>query len=236
MNARWSRPRGGCSPSACTRCPAGSTARSPRSLRVRQRELDLAMSDTARDHLRRRGLVLREIRESLHRQGFLEVETPVLHTVHGGANARPFVTHSNAYDLPLSLRIAPESLPQAALRRRRRAGLRARPCLPQRGRRPHPQPGVHRAGGLRRVRRLHLHAAPVPGARGGRGEGRPRRAHAGTTRRGRHRGAGRRRRRVAGGRGPRRGGGRGRRTRRLGHPARTAARDRRRPRHHRRRA
>lgn len=77
-------------------------------LRVRQRELDLAMSDPARDHLRRRATVLRVLRESLHRQGFLEVETPVLHTVHGGANARPFATHSNAYDLPLSLRIAPE--------------------------------------------------------------------------------------------------------------------------------
>ncbi|MBM7519081.1 bifunctional lysylphosphatidylglycerol synthetase/lysine--tRNA ligase LysX [Nocardioides nitrophenolicus] len=77
-------------------------------LRVRQRQLDLAMSDDAREHLRRRAQVLRGIRETLHRQDYLEVETPVLHTVHGGANARPFTTYSNAYDLPLSLRIAPE--------------------------------------------------------------------------------------------------------------------------------
>ncbi len=77
-------------------------------LRVRQRHLDLAMNDSAREHLRRRAEVLRAIRETLHGQDYLEVETPVLHTVHGGANARPFATYSNAYDLPLSLRIAPE--------------------------------------------------------------------------------------------------------------------------------
>lgn len=77
-------------------------------VRVRQRHVDLALNDDARELLRRRGTVIRQIRETLHAQGYLEVETPVLHTVHGGANARPFTTYSNAYDLPLSLRIAPE--------------------------------------------------------------------------------------------------------------------------------
>ena len=77
-------------------------------VRVRQRHLDLAMNDDARELLRRRATVIRQIRETLHEHGYLEVETPVLHTVHGGANARPFTTYSNAYDLPLSLRIAPE--------------------------------------------------------------------------------------------------------------------------------
>src|SRR5699024_3839832 len=52
--------------------------------------------------------VIRELRNALERRGFLEVETPMLQTLHGGAAARPFVTHSNALDLDLYLRIAPE--------------------------------------------------------------------------------------------------------------------------------
>ncbi|MFE9688211.1 bifunctional lysylphosphatidylglycerol synthetase/lysine--tRNA ligase LysX [Micromonospora sp. NPDC005806] len=76
--------------------------------RVRQRYLDLAINADARDLLRARGAALHSLRSSLVGRGFLEVETPILQRVHGGANARPFVTHSNAYDLRLSLRIAPE--------------------------------------------------------------------------------------------------------------------------------
>ena len=52
--------------------------------------------------------VIRSIREELHARGFLEVETPVLQPVHGGANARPFATHINAYDMDIYLRIALE--------------------------------------------------------------------------------------------------------------------------------
>src|SRR5664280_843292 len=51
---------------------------------------------------------MRSLREVLHRRGFLEVETPMLQTIHGGAAARPFVTHMNAFDIELYLRIAPE--------------------------------------------------------------------------------------------------------------------------------
>ena len=51
---------------------------------------------------------MRSLRESLHRRGYLEVETPMLQLLHGGAAARPFVTHSNALDIDLYLRIAPE--------------------------------------------------------------------------------------------------------------------------------
>ncbi|MFU8872066.1 bifunctional lysylphosphatidylglycerol synthetase/lysine--tRNA ligase LysX [Micromonospora sp. SL4-19] len=76
--------------------------------RVRQRYLDLAINADARELLRARGAALHSLRSVLVGQGFLEVETPILQRVHGGANARPFVTHSNAYDLRLSLRIAPE--------------------------------------------------------------------------------------------------------------------------------
>jgi lysyl-tRNA synthetase class 2 len=76
--------------------------------KVRQRYLDLVLDADARDLLRLRGAVLHSLRATLVGRGFLEAETPVLQRVHGGANARPFVTHSNAYDLRLFLRIAPE--------------------------------------------------------------------------------------------------------------------------------
>ncbi|HEX6501052.1 MAG TPA: bifunctional lysylphosphatidylglycerol synthetase/lysine--tRNA ligase LysX [Micromonosporaceae bacterium] len=76
--------------------------------RVRQRYLDLVINPQARETLRVRAAVLHALRTSLVERGYLEVETPMLQRVHGGANARPFVTHSNAYDLRLYLRIAPE--------------------------------------------------------------------------------------------------------------------------------
>ncbi|WP_024795363.1 bifunctional lysylphosphatidylglycerol synthetase/lysine--tRNA ligase LysX [Tomitella biformata] len=76
--------------------------------RVRNRYVDLAINPEARAIATARSAVLHSLRDSLHRQGFLEVETPILQQVHGGANARPFTTHINAYDLDLYLRIAPE--------------------------------------------------------------------------------------------------------------------------------
>ncbi len=77
-------------------------------VRVRQRYLDLAVSSVARHRLVARSAAIRAVRDTLHGLGYLEVETPILQTVHGGANARPFRTHINAYDLDLYLRIAPE--------------------------------------------------------------------------------------------------------------------------------
>jgi lysyl-tRNA synthetase, class II len=76
--------------------------------RVRARYVDLAINTEARDLIRARSGVLHAIRETLVGKGFLEVETPILQQIHGGANARPFLTHINAYDLDLYLRIAPE--------------------------------------------------------------------------------------------------------------------------------
>jgi lysyl-tRNA synthetase, class II len=76
--------------------------------RVRARYVDLAINNEARDLIRARSGVLHAIRETLVGKGFLEVETPILQQIHGGANARPFLTHINAYDLDLYLRIAPE--------------------------------------------------------------------------------------------------------------------------------
>ncbi len=76
--------------------------------RVRARYVDLAINPSARDLIRSRSEILRSIRETLFAKGFLEVETPILQQIHGGANARPFQTHINAYDLDMYLRIAPE--------------------------------------------------------------------------------------------------------------------------------
>ncbi len=76
--------------------------------RVRMRYVDLIMRPAARDIAYLRSTVVRSIRESLQHRGYVEVETPILQLVHGGANARPFQTHINAYDLELSLRIATE--------------------------------------------------------------------------------------------------------------------------------
>ena len=76
--------------------------------RVRARYVDLAINPVARDLIRARSDILRSIRDTLFAKGFLEVETPILQQIHGGANARPFQTHINAYDLDLYLRIAPE--------------------------------------------------------------------------------------------------------------------------------
>ncbi|ASW58047.1 lysine--tRNA ligase [Plantactinospora sp. KBS50] len=76
--------------------------------RVRQRYVDLIMRPAARETVRTRAAVVRSLRDSLHERGFLEVETPMLQLIQGGATARPFVTHSNALDTDLYLRIAPE--------------------------------------------------------------------------------------------------------------------------------
>lgn len=76
--------------------------------RVRQRYVDLISRPLARATVRNRAHVMRSLRESLHQRGYIEIETPMLQTQHGGAAARPFVTHMNAFDLDLYLRIAPE--------------------------------------------------------------------------------------------------------------------------------
>ncbi|WP_439098190.1 bifunctional lysylphosphatidylglycerol synthetase/lysine--tRNA ligase LysX [Mycobacterium europaeum] len=76
--------------------------------RVRTRYVDLAVNPESHELITARSSVLRSVRETLFAKGFIEVETPILQQIHGGATARPFVTHINTYDMDLFLRIAPE--------------------------------------------------------------------------------------------------------------------------------
>ncbi|RHM54428.1 lysine--tRNA ligase [Mitsuokella sp. AF33-22] len=77
-------------------------------IRYRQRYLDLIMNPEVRDTFRKRTKIIQSIRQYLDDRDYLEVETPVLSTIAGGAAARPFVTHHNALDIDLYLRIATE--------------------------------------------------------------------------------------------------------------------------------
>lgn len=77
-------------------------------LRYRQRYVDLIMNEETRRVFQVRAKILDKLRQFLNEQGYIEVETPMLHPISGGALARPFITHHNALDMALYLRIAPE--------------------------------------------------------------------------------------------------------------------------------
>lgn len=77
-------------------------------LRYRQRYVDLIMNPEVKDTFIKRSVIIKTIREELDSRGYIEVETPILNTIPGGAAARPFITHHNTLDIDLYLRIAPE--------------------------------------------------------------------------------------------------------------------------------
>ncbi len=76
--------------------------------RVRQRYVDLIVRDAAREQVKTRSAIVKAIRDTLHGEDYIELETPILQLIHGGASARPFHTHLNAFDQPMTLRIAIE--------------------------------------------------------------------------------------------------------------------------------
>ena len=77
-------------------------------LRYRQRYVDLIVNPEVRDTFVKRSQIVAKIREYMMRDGFMEVETPMMHAIPGGAAARPFITHHNALDIDIYMRIAPE--------------------------------------------------------------------------------------------------------------------------------
>ncbi|HPR73038.1 MAG TPA: OB-fold nucleic acid binding domain-containing protein, partial [Bacteroidales bacterium] len=77
-------------------------------MRYRQRYIDLIVNPHVRDVFRKRSLIIQSMREFFNSKGYLEVETPILQPIPGGAAARPFITHHNTLDIPLYLRIADE--------------------------------------------------------------------------------------------------------------------------------
>lgn len=77
-------------------------------IRYRQRYLDMIMNNEVRDDFIKRAKIISGIRKFFEERGFLEVETPMMHPIAGGANARPFITHHNTLDVDFYLKIAPE--------------------------------------------------------------------------------------------------------------------------------
>ena len=112
-------------------------------MRYRQRYVDTIVNPEVKDTFIKRSQILKALREFLDAKGFLEVDTPVLQTIEIGANSRSFVTHHNALDIPMYLRIETELYLKRLIVGGFFQGLRGRPHLPQRGHGYPPQPGIH---------------------------------------------------------------------------------------------
>ena len=129
-------------------------------MRYRQRYVDLIVNPEVKDLFLRRTKIIQSIRDVLRNEGYIEVETPMMQPIPGGAAARPFKTHHNALDMELLPAHRAGALPQAPGGRRRRARVRDQPQLPQRGHLHAPQPRVHHARVVLRLRGLDLHDGP----------------------------------------------------------------------------
>ena len=135
-------------------------------VRYRQRYVDLMTNERTRRIFEIRRRVIRAIRGHLDDRGFWEVEGPMLGSIQGGATARPFISHHNALDIDMYLRIALELHLKRLVVGGHGARLRDRPGVPQRGHRRPAQPRVHDARGVPGVCGLRRHDGS------GRGHGR----------------------------------------------------------------
>ena len=153
-----------CSPSRCAPCPTSTgpdRRRHATAPALPRPDRQPGVAPRLRHPLDRAIASVRQARST--ERGFIEVETPVLDTKAGGAAAQPFITHHNALDIDMYLRIALELYLKRLRRRRLRAGVRDRPRVPQRGPRHPPQPRVHAARGLPGARGLPRHDGPGRG-------------------------------------------------------------------------
>ena len=124
--------------------------------RYRQRYADLALHPEVREVFKTRHRIVRTIQAFLDERGYVEVETPALQPLYGGAAARPFTTHHNALDMPLFLRIADELYLKRLLVGGFEGVYEIAKDFRNEGLSAVSQPGVHHAGALRRLYRLRL--------------------------------------------------------------------------------
>ena len=140
---------------------------SDKETRYRQRYVDLIVNEDVRDTFRKRSAILSAFRRYMEDDGYMEVETPILQTIQGGATAKPFITHFNALDQECYLRIATELHLKRLLVGGFERVFEIGRIFRNEGMRPHAQPRVHHHGGVSRLFRPRGHE----GARRGRHQG-----------------------------------------------------------------